>query len=567
MGKSKRIRYDRAQDVMTRPGKYSDVKAAKKAKNTTIILVCIIAAIILASVALIIFNETGALARGKVLYESENFEINGAMATYMYMNVYQQYYATYGEYAQYFMSGDATTIIGAKTILARCEAAKAAGYTLTDADLAEIDETVKQIKTSCKESGHSISDLYGKGVNAKDIKNVLKLQTLASKIYDDKEAAFKESILANTDRINKYFDEHKGDFLKGDYIKVSANEEYYNKLKEAKTEKELKTIFIEYYVKENLLTNYNSIAETDAEALDASVFKAVEAIVAFYVCETELEGVELDDSLAVDKVKISSEKFEEVYNKFKAEGDKVSKEMYNDLGETAAKMCDKVYDAITVKSNYAYVEPEEEEADEKASEGDKAEGSAPSEKELTAAFNKWFFDDARKDNDVYASEDGKSVYLVAKAAKKETYLTKNVGHILIEVDSEADDATVAEAKKKAQEILDKFLAGEKTKDAFEALAEGNTADSGVFYDNVAKGKMVEEYEDWIYDEARKAGDTGLVKTQYGWHVMYFVGDGVEAWQATALEKLLSEDISSWTTDISTKYPVTVNEKNVTKILG
>jgi len=579
---------------MTSPEKYSDIKAAKKAKKTTLILVCVIAAIILASVALIIFSETGALARGKVLYESENFEINGAMATYMYMNVYQQYYSMYGQYAQYFMSSDVTTLIGAKTILARCEAAKAAGYELTDADLEEINETVKEIKASCKENGYSLSEMYGDGVTAKDIKDVLKLQKLASKIYEDKETAFTDKILADTNRINKYFEENKSDFIKGDYFKVSvADEETIERLVAAGSEEDFKKIFIEYYVNKNLLTNYNSKTEEDVDALDKSVFKTVSAIVAYYLCETPIEGYseDLEEFVDIDEIEVSDEVFGNIYAVFKEDADTTDETMYENLGKTAAEMCDKVNKAITVKSNYAYPDdsssssttttttaatttskPSTEEKPEGEGEGEGEESEddekdTPTASELADAFDEWFFDEERKDNDIYAAEDGKTVYFVTKAATKETYLTKNVGHILVKVDNVKDAAAMAEAKKKAQSILDQFLAGAKTKDAFETLANENTDDGGVFYDNVIKGKMVEAFENWIYDEARKAGDTGIVETEYGYHVMYFVGDGVEAWTAGVLEELLSDDLTTWNTEITTTYPVTVNDKNVKKIFG
>ena len=34
--------------------------------------------------------------------------------------------------------------------------------------------------------------------------------------------------------------------------------------------------------------------------------------------------------------------------------------------------------------------------------------------------------------------------------------------------------------------------------------------------------MVAAFDSWIFDGARYAGETGLVKTEYGYHVMYFV---------------------------------------------
>ena len=49
--------------------------------------------------------------------------------------------------------------------------------------------------------------------------------------------------------------------------------------------------------------------------------------------------------------------------------------------------------------------------------------------------------------------------------------------------------------------------------------------SGGIYENIQRDQMVKEFEDWCFDEARQPGDSGIVKTKYGYHIMYFVGDG------------------------------------------
>jgi len=79
--------------------------------------------------------------------------------------------------------------------------------------------------------------------------------------------------------------------------------------------------------------------------------------------------------------------------------------------------------------------------------------------------------------------------------------------------------------------------------------------------------MVEEFENWIYDEARKAGDTGVVKTDYGYHVMYFIGDGLPAWQAETLEAKLDEDITDWKADLAKLHAVSTNQSALTKVAG
>ena len=89
----------------------------------------------------------------------------------------------------------------------------------------------------------------------------------------------------------------------------------------------------------------------------------------------------------------------------------------------------------------------------------------------------------------------------------------------------------------AQALLDQYLAGEKTAEAFGALANEHSDDNngnvtnGGLYTGVSSGQMVAEFDEWIFDTSRKTGDTGLVKTKFGYHVMYFVDrDGpVDEW--------------------------------------
>ncbi|MBE6572912.1 MAG: hypothetical protein E7652_00795 [Ruminococcaceae bacterium] len=119
----------------------------------------------------------------------------------------------------------------------------------------------------------------------------------------------------------------------------------------------------------------------------------------------------------------------------------------------------------------------------------------------------------------------------------QTEPTKNVCHILIKSDSYPTDE---EAKIKADEVLALYRAGELTREAFEALASQYNEDSNCYYGDIPKGQMVAEFENWIYDESRKVGDTDIVKTQYGYHVMYFAGSGEIAWKLEAKESYEQE---------------------------
>ena len=78
----------------------------------------------------------------------------------------------------------------------------------------------------------------------------------------------------------------------------------------------------------------------------------------------------------------------------------------------------------------------------------------------------------------------------------------------------------------AQDIYDAWLAGEMTEDSFIAAAkeysEDGNKDDGGLYTNVYVGQMVAEFEDWCFDESRQYGDHGLIKTKFGYHIMFFV---------------------------------------------
>lgn len=82
------------------------------------------------------------------------------------------------------------------------------------------------------------------------------------------------------------------------------------------------------------------------------------------------------------------------------------------------------------------------------------------------------------------------------------------------------------ARAKAQELYDGWLAGEANEDTFAQLAKDNSVDGnasdGGLYTGVTQGYMVEEFDSWIFDESRQFGDSGIVKTQFGYHIMFFV---------------------------------------------
>lgn len=147
----------------------------------------------------------------------------------------------------------------------------------------------------------------------------------------------------------------------------------------------------------------------------------------------------------------------------------------------------------------------------------------------------------------------------------------NVRHILVipavpEGAEEADEAAWAEAEKKAQEIYQQWQDGEKTEDSFAALAgehseDPGSKDNGGLYADVSQGQMVETFDAWCFDPARQIGDHGIVKTNYGYHIMFFSGSR-PAWVDYARSDYLQEKSSELLDSITEKYPLTVNYSDI-----
>lgn len=157
-----------------------------------------------------------------------------------------------------------------------------------------------------------------------------------------------------------------------------------------------------------------------------------------------------------------------------------------------------------------------------------------------------------------------------------TQQTKSVDvrHILIAPvhgDSTAQDAEYTEeewaaAEKLAQDVLEEFLAGDKTQDAFAALANQRSQDpgsnqNGGLYEGVKEGQMVPTFNDWCFDESRQEGDTGIVKTDYGYHVMYFVGSKL-LWTQYARSDYAREQADKLLDEVMAQSPLTVQYADI-----
>lgn len=91
-------------------------------------------------------------------------------------------------------------------------------------------------------------------------------------------------------------------------------------------------------------------------------------------------------------------------------------------------------------------------------------------------------------------------------------------HILIKVDSGADDAEKADAKKRLEEIRKRLKKGEDFAAVATELSEGPSSKNGGDLGYFSRGRMVKPFEDAAF--ALKTGDiSDIVETQFGYHII------------------------------------------------
>ncbi|MBR5447716.1 MAG: hypothetical protein IKV40_04755, partial [Clostridia bacterium] len=76
-------------------------------------------------------------------------------------------------------------------------------------------------------------------------------------------------------------------------------------------------------------------------------------------------------------------------------------------------------------------------------------------------------------------------------------------------------------------------------------------------EGVTEGQMVEEFDAWLFDEARAEGDYALVETKdYGWHIMYYEG-GIEGYKGQIMSEIKTDAQTAATEAAAEDYAVKV----------
>ena len=588
MGKGNRSRLNRASDILAESASGTAAKR-DNTKTITVIVSILVAALLIACLVLSYVVSSGVLVRSRTAVKSDNYRISGSLLTYYFYSQYQSFLSTYGSYASYFgldtskslknqnysddltwydyfMNSTASQLV---QIVALCEGARAEGVELDEEDKKSVDEVIESLESYAKENSMTVSTLlskyYGRGVTIADVRKATEMSTLASKYMNKLGDDFKAAL--TDEEIEKYVDDHKSSFLSVNVLKYTFKAELKTEGAEA-TEAEM-TIY------EGAKTAMNENAEAlKAAAVGEDEFKAwmvnylcgdlaVEKFNDAYaeqsksLVETDRPSDEVLDKARTDVIAYLRDVME---GKEDATAPTWPDTTYN---EALGKVVTSVYGTLVtngyntiISDGIAYSDPAAENVSE---------------------LNKWLFNSERAAGDTFIDKtEGDtsstySVYYMTKTLHRNENGTVNAAHILVsaektsynEDDTEHSERASEAAKAKAEEILAEYEAGEHTFEAFEALGKKYTEDSNVLYEDIKKGDMVEEFENWIFDEARKEGDTGIVKTTYGYHVMFFKGAGDAEWRVDAKNGVIDEKLTAWYEEAEEKYHVTCDTSKLT----
>ncbi len=176
------------------------------------------------------------------------------------------------------------------------------------------------------------------------------------------------------------------------------------------------------------------------------------------------------------------------------------------------------------------------------------------------------------DIDAYFEEN--QALLAESDITKESGDAYDVHHIMVQIDGGqiADDSVVytdedwEACRIRAQAILHEWLTGEATEASFTALADQYAADEdastiGGLYEGLTEDSGLGAFTDWYCDDSRQVGDYGLVKTDYGYHVMY-LSAREPAWIYNCRNILYDNAIAEFINAAIDENPIEITYENI-----
>ena len=491
----------------------AEQKEAKKLKlYTTLAVVILIALVVFAAYTGItrVVTNSGIRERNTVALTIGEDKINNAELNYFFMDAVNQFYNQYGSYAallgldiskpldeQIFNEETSETwadnfmnsaIQNARMTYALANEAKANGFTLPEAAVSSIDQSMSTMELYASMYGYPSTEayvkaMYGNGASAKSLRAYFELTSLANAYQTDyyNSLTYEDAELRAAEAEN--FDK---------YSSYSYNYYYLST-----------TNFVEGEKGEDGYTaEQMAAAAKNAEAAAKSLTEGITTVEAF------------DKAVAALSIN--------------AENATAASFASNDViyGNISSIYADWITDASRKAGDMTYVANTTVSTDENGNETEQISGY------YVLMFN------SKNDN---------------------TFALANVRHILVDFEGGSYDSTTgvttysdeekATAKAAAEEIYNEWKNGAATEESFAALANEKSDDgdgtTGGLVADVYPGRTVPNFENWCFGD-RKIGDTDIVESEYGYHIMFYCGDSETTYRDYLISnELASADYSDW----------------------
>lgn len=531
----KKLRKELASQQLTEKQR-TEQKEAKKLKVYTIVFIAVIALVVVSALGIVISRQvttSGMVERGTQAVKIGERTLNSAELSYYYVdlinNNYSSWRQSYGDYttaylqllagldltkplssqiqdpetnttwADYFVN---SAIENARNTYAIYDAAVAEGYALTEDDQKQVDAAISTMSMYATLYGFSdlesyLKSVYGYGSTEESFRAYCEVTTLASSY----QSAHSGSLTYDDAAIRTYDAEHAREFNSYSYAS--------------------------YYLPSSNYLKGGTSGENDTityspEERAAAVEEAKRVAESLIAGESRLEF-----DKAIGRLDTSS-----------------------DTAPKATESENVLYSAVNTILQEWITDPSRQEGDTTV---------IPSESTSTAEDGT----ETTTVNGYYA------VYFMG--SRDNTMPLANVRHLLVKFEGGTTENGVttyseeekAAAKVEAEELLAQWQAGDATEESFAALVTEKTDDTasastGGLYENISPdSRYVENFLNWCLED-HKAGDTGIVETEYGYHIMYYVGNSARNYRDTMIEsRLLSDDMTAWFQGITEAVSYTV----------
>lgn len=521
----KKLRNEQEAGKMTER-QLAEQKEAKKTKLYTItfcVVIGLMLAIVIGFTAYNAYANSGAPARNTVAATIGNHEISNAELNYYFIDSVNSFANDYSDYLSYFLSTSTplnqqvydqttgktwadyfidTALANATSVYAMADEAAANGFSLTDEQIASIDADFETLDAYVVEKGYKnleayLKTTYGNGSSKETYREYLVMNNLAQAYYN----AYSDA-LSYTDADLR---EAEKDIL-AQYNSYSYNSYYVSASK----------FLTGGTTDEDGNTTYSQL-EKDRSVTDAE--EAAKTLVSDEILTVE------DFNAAIAALSINAE------------------------SETTV--------SSTASTDVSYTK-------------------------IDTTIREWIADTSRKEGDLTyipytttsTDSDGAEVtttngYYVIRyiGVNDNNFPLANVRHILVVPEGgtynsytglyDYTEEEMAAAKTVAEEIYNEWKSGEATEDSFAALANEKSGDgdgtTGGLYTDIRPGQMVTNFNDWTFTDGRTKGDTGMVESPYGWHIVYYSGDSTTLYRDYLIENDLHDaDLSAWQTEVVEK---------------